>query len=84
MDAALKEIDNRTGHYKIHNYIHDQVKDWHSNWNSTDLGSSQFKRTWNTWNLNGPIASFGRCSTCTKASSRDLVTGGICSGMVYQ
>jgi hypothetical protein len=27
LDAALKEIDNRTGHYKIHDYIHDQVKE---------------------------------------------------------
>ena len=27
MDAALKEIGNRTGHYKVHDYIHDQVKE---------------------------------------------------------
>jgi hypothetical protein len=27
LDAALKEIDNRTGHYKVHGYIHDQVKE---------------------------------------------------------
>jgi hypothetical protein len=25
--AALEEIGNRTGHYKVHDYIHDQVKE---------------------------------------------------------